>query len=140
MTIQETGLVRVINCNDIHYGQTGVVFATDLDMYDTVYQVEFGDGSVQWYFEEELVHGWVAVKRGIYIMPVPMGNLSQNPNWPNIDIGIWDIRQDAIDAVQAYADEHNLIRCYVTPELQRASVKRWERHNGRPAPDFPIDK
>jgi len=56
------------------------------------------------------------------------------------ELGTWQTRHEAIDAVQVYADEHNLIRCYVIPQLHRASVKEWERRNGTKAPEFLIDK
>ncbi len=80
---------------------------------------------------------WTAVTRNdIYIMPAPVGNLSQGTSWDDADIGQWDTCKKAIDAVKTHAEKHNLIRCYVTPELHEASVKEWERRNGRKAPEF----
>lgn len=81
---------------------------------------------------------WVAIAYAdLYIMPVPEQGIFTR--WrEKDDIAPCNDRQCAINAVRAYADEHNLIRAFVTPKLHERSVREWERRNNKSAPPLAL--
>lgn len=103
----------------------------DIDKYNIIQenkcQTNYDINKIKGYIDMKI--SWIAVQWGKNIMPHNQGQTIDKKWKHNTDLPFFHNITACRKAINDYANKHNLISSFVTPQLHRASVKQWEKRN-----------